>query len=684
MSLLKKLKKILQEEKPHYPFNYTIPNLWNLFNHQSITKLKNGEELINPYDFLSDLIERVLLTNNDTNERTSLSLKKGLSDKSWLKEAVIYSMMIRTSTSWDHDRNGYLDENNIYHLKETGTFIKTLMLLPLLKEMGVNVIYLLPISKYSLKNKKGELGSPYSVSDFFKLDENLSDPIVAGKLTLEEQFALLIEACHNLEIRVMIDFIPRTNSTESALIATNPEWFYWIKTADLNSYKPPRVPKIGDKTVSPLPKYMEAVYASLEVQEHLKLFQENPQKQDPNLWRKLIADYEDKKGDILTLIDNYYGLTIAPAFSDHINDVQPPWSDITFFRMYLDHPLLTKKYLIDENIPPYILFDTIKANLFPGQKENLPLWELLTSVIPYFQKTFGIDGARIDMGHALPEKLVKMIIEKATSIDPSFVFIAEELNPENAQKAKDLGYDIIIGNAFSSIFDVYGKGMHNYLHNTYKLPILQLALGETHDTPRLASREGEMILSKFITIINMFVPNTVPFINSGQEVYERQTMNTGIDPRENELYMLPESDPFYKKLALFDKYAFHYLNHMSHDIKDNLKKIKPIRAKYLPAITNKKNYLPLSFLEGRDPIGFAYQTPDEILFIIGNPFYDFSQHLKVDLATLKKQIPLTTDAFLLYGMHEKGTRTIQEFDANGNPYFLMGPGEIKIFTIKKG
>ena len=48
---------------------------------------------------LSDLIERP--SNKQLiNERTSLSLK-GLSDKSWLKEAVIYSMMIRTSTSWD-------------------------------------------------------------------------------------------------------------------------------------------------------------------------------------------------------------------------------------------------------------------------------------------------------------------------------------------------------------------------------------------------------------------------------------------------------------------------------------------------------------------------------------------------------------------------------------------------------
>ena len=73
----------------------------------------------------------------------------------WILKSIVYSMMIRTSTTWDHDRNGYIDENNIYHVKETGTFLKTLALLPLLDKMGVDAIYLLPISKFSLKNKKG-------------------------------------------------------------------------------------------------------------------------------------------------------------------------------------------------------------------------------------------------------------------------------------------------------------------------------------------------------------------------------------------------------------------------------------------------------------------------------------------------------------------------------------------------
>ena len=119
--------------------------------------------------------------------------------------------MIRTSSSWDHDRSGQLESKNIYGLKETGTFVKTLALLPLLKKMGIDTLYLLPISQYSTKNKKGDLGSPYGVSNFFKLDPNLKDPMTGDELSVEKEFKALVEACHCQDIKVIIDLIPRTN-----------------------------------------------------------------------------------------------------------------------------------------------------------------------------------------------------------------------------------------------------------------------------------------------------------------------------------------------------------------------------------------------------------------------------------------------------------------------------------------
>lgn len=687
MSKILKLREALVKNKPSYPFNYAIPELFNLFGHEPIVSLKNGEQLVNPFDFLIDLIDHVLLENYESLPVSSLSQIKGEHHKfggDWIVKSTVYSMMVRASSAWDHDRNGYIDEHNIYHLKETGTFLKTLMILPMLKKMGVDTIYLLPISKFSLKNKKGELGSPYGVSNFFELDPSLSDTMIESDMSLDEQFQALVEAIHTLGMRVMIDIIPRTNATENDLIAIHPDWFYWIKSSDLPKYKPPYVHELLEKTVSPSAKYMPVVYQSKEVLDHISLFQFDPKTQDKELWKKLEKEYKKNGGSILELIDKYYGLTIAPAFSDHINDIQPPWTDVTFFRMYLDHPKDNQKYLKDTNIPPYILFDTIKSNLYPGNKPNIELWDTLANIIPHYQKTYGIDGARIDMGHALPKELVEQIITTARKVDPDFAFIAEELNPDNAVTARPLGYNMIIGNGFSMQHKVFEGNLHRFMYESHKLDCPVFACGETHDTPRLAARDGGQNLSKFLTVMNMFMPNGVPFINSGQEVYERQPMNTGIDPRPNELYMLDPSDPYYMKLALFDKFAIHYLNNMSRDIVDNLAKVSPIRKHYLNVITNKKNYMPISFTEGYNPLGFAYDAKDEVLLIIGNANPYEAQHTKVDLRPIREKFNMVArEGKLLYAMHEREPRMFFEFDENGNPYFFMGAGEVKILVIKK-
>ena len=50
-------------------------------------------------------------------------------------------------------------------------------------------------------------------------------------------------------------------------------------------------------------------------------------------WKRVVKEYYETEGaSILDLVSREFGLTVAPAFSDHINDVQPPWTDVTFFQ----------------------------------------------------------------------------------------------------------------------------------------------------------------------------------------------------------------------------------------------------------------------------------------------------------------------------------------------------------------
>jgi len=689
LSKIEKLRNILARKISQGNINYAVPDLWNAWDYQGeeLKKIPSQELLVNPYRFYSSLIDQYILPNKIDNKNylRSLSQIKNIKPKKaeiggdWVRKSVLYSTMIRTSSAWDHDRSFSLDISNFNDLKETGTFVKMLVLLPLLNKMGVDTLYLLPLSRFSLKDKKGELGSPYGVANFFALDSNLKDSMTGDLMTIEEEFQALVEACHILDMRVIIDIIPRTNAVENDLIKDHPDWFYWIKADESQSFRVPYIDGLPN-TISPEVKYMETVYNCEDVKRHIKMFQFDPKTNNPELFEKL----KQESKELIADIEKEFNLKIAPAFSDHINDVQPPWTDVTFFRMFMDHPTATKTYLENKNQPPYILFDTIKANMFPGEKPNSELWITLANIIPFYQKKYGIDGARIDMGHALPKELLKMIINQARIVDKDFAFIAEELNPDNAEKAKIAGYNIIIGNGFWMEPRIWEKKLHKFVYGAVDISLPMFACAETHDTARIAGREGGRTLARMVTVLNMLLPNLIPFINSGQEVYEVQPMNTGIDSTNEDKFKLPPNDLFYGKLALFDKYAIHYLNQNRWELPDHLDGIKKIRNSWLNEILDLDFYEPIYFNEFDSPaIGVSYYKKDsgKCLLVVANTNIYNAVYCNASLEKLRmKANNFNNFGKLLYSTYEFG-RDYHDFSPDGRVYFNLGAGEVKIIEF---
>lgn len=691
VSKLNKLYEVLKNRIDQGSINYVVPDIWNAWNYQGqeLRKLPSGELLVNPYRFYSSVIAQYILPNHQEEVNYAASLSKALKLKrpkgyfggDWVRQATMYSTMIRSSAAYDHDRSYTLDVSNFDKVKETGTFVKMLALLPFLKKMGVDTVYMLPISRFSLKDKKGELGSPYGVASFFDLDPSLKESLTGKDLTVEEEFQAFVEACHILGMRVVIDIIPRTNAVENDLIKVHPDWFYWIKADQFDKYKVPYVDEITENTVPPDPKWMPVVYKSKDVLRHIGMFQPNPKIQNAERWLTMIAE---NPVDLTEAIVKNFNLKIAPAFSDHINDVQPPWTDVTFFRLYLDHPKGTVGYLPNPNTPPYILFDSIKANLFPGDVPNLELWETLANIIPHYQKNYGIDGARIDMGHALPEPLLKMIIDNAKKNDPDFAFIAEELNTDNAPKAQKLGYNIIIGNGFWMEPRIWEKKLHKFVYGAKDIALPMFACAETHDTARMAGREGGRVLARMAIVMNMFLPNLVPFINSGQEIYETQPMNTGVDCTDKDKFNLPKTDMFYGKLALFDKYAFHYQSESRWELADHLEGVKKIRAKWLEELTNLKNFVPLYFNEFDTPaigLGYFNATTGKCLLVFINSNYKSEIHVTSSLVKLREAAKNNARlGQLVYATYEFA-RPFDQFLPDGSVWLHMGPGEVKVIEL---
>ena len=144
----------------------------------------------------------------------------------WSRRAVVYNLFVRSSCAFDHDGNGEVSVLNRQGLRETGTILKAITLLPYIRALGCNVVHLLPINRIGLDGRKGSLGSPYAVANPYQLDETLSEPLVG--LGPEAEFKAFVEAAHRLGIRVVLEFVFRTAARDSEWVHQHPDWFYWI------------------------------------------------------------------------------------------------------------------------------------------------------------------------------------------------------------------------------------------------------------------------------------------------------------------------------------------------------------------------------------------------------------------------------------------------------------------------
>lgn len=71
-------------------------------------------------------------------------------------------------------KNATIYEVNVRQYTTGGTFNAFEKNLPRLKEMGIDIIWLMPIYPIGVKNRKGTLGSKYSVNDYYAINPEYS------------------------------------------------------------------------------------------------------------------------------------------------------------------------------------------------------------------------------------------------------------------------------------------------------------------------------------------------------------------------------------------------------------------------------------------------------------------------------------------------------------------------------
>lgn len=603
-TLLERLQTLSQNGW-HHP--YSMPALWD-FHANSRTGLIQ----VNPYEYFSQLISEYFLPMVKPEvENYLLPLSCNCPEPDWLNSSTIYSIDVRSATAWDHDCDGKTVHSTPSYT-EYGTFLKTLCLIPHMKRMGLNLLYLLPIYQLSQSHYRiGDLGSIYSIKNLCELNPDLHDHILDLPLHPFDpviEFKALIEACHIAGIRVTIDLPMRTIARDTDLLMDHPEWFYWMHLKKLSNF---RVPKYGFLTDSeePTPEMLAKVFPLQETTEHINCYSLSPDRLDPVGWANLVQEYRSNPtGHFLQMVEDRFQLTVSPAFSDWINDPQRCWDDITYYRFYLDEPTIRKQF-VPEDTPPFLFFDSIKTNMYSGNMPNIEIWDYLSNVIPFYQQHFGIDGARIDMAHALPEPMEKMIIEKALKHDPDFKFISEELVTEYHAKAKKKGYHMIVGELWEKEPRLKPHSMIQLLSFLSTLSIPVMGCAETPDTPRASTRPGELAFSRMAAVLNFFLPKSIPFINCGFELLERQPMNLGLDATEQYRYMLDPADLYYGKLAFFDPFQIHWCNEESDDMLALISRSSDLRSRFW-SLLNKADSFYIRGITSGTVVQFGYRNTE--------------------------------------------------------------------------
>ena len=113
-------------------------------------------------------------------------------------------------------RNDVIYELNIRQFTKEGTFRSATSKLQELKDLGVDILWLMPIHPIGELNRKGSLGSYYSIRDYTGINPEFGTA---------EEFKDFVRQAQRLGMKVIIDWVANHTSWDHAWTQSHPEWY---------------------------------------------------------------------------------------------------------------------------------------------------------------------------------------------------------------------------------------------------------------------------------------------------------------------------------------------------------------------------------------------------------------------------------------------------------------------------
>lgn len=142
-----------------------------------------------------------------------------------------------TVSHQDWTRNAVIYEVNVRQYTKEGTFAAFEQHLPRLKELGVDVLWFMPIHPISEKNRKGTLGSYYAVKDYKEVNPEFGT---------KEDFKRVVDKAHEMGFKVILDWVANHTGCDNVWTVEHPDWYVrdeagnfkspydWTDTYELN------------------------------------------------------------------------------------------------------------------------------------------------------------------------------------------------------------------------------------------------------------------------------------------------------------------------------------------------------------------------------------------------------------------------------------------------------------------
>jgi glycosidase len=133
--------------------------------------------------------------------------------------------MAMQHTDWSKQASIY--QINIRQYSEEGTIKAVERDLPRIKALGVTILWLMPIQPIGVKNRKGTLGSNYSVADYLAVN-----PAFGTK----DDFKEFVNAAHALGLYVILDWVANHSAWDNPWVTTNPEYYKKNEHGEIYDY----------------------------------------------------------------------------------------------------------------------------------------------------------------------------------------------------------------------------------------------------------------------------------------------------------------------------------------------------------------------------------------------------------------------------------------------------------------